>query len=97
MSLRKSYQQGSFLWKNLSALQLHFKRSEHWVVVRGVAKITKGEESFELNKNESTFVPQGVTHRIENMTDSPVEMIEIQVGVYLGEDDIVRIQDKYNR
>ena len=79
------------------SLQLHFKRSEHWVVVRGVAKITKDEESFELNKNESTFVPQGVTHRIENMTDSPVEMIEIQVGVYLGEDDIVRIQDKYNR
>tara|TARA_B100000749_G_scaffold280085_1_gene274724 strand:- start:661 stop:2079 length:1419 start_codon:yes stop_codon:yes gene_type:complete len=79
------------------SLQLHFKRSEHWVIVKGIAKITKGEESFELNKNESTFVPQGITHRIENITDSPVEMIEIQVGDYLGEDDIVRIQDKYNR
>ena len=99
LDIREGYQVKRLIINPSSSLslQLHFKRSEHWVVVRGVAKITKGEESFELKKNESTFVPQGMTHRIENIMDSPIEIIEIQVGDYLGEDDIVRIQDKYNR
>ena len=79
------------------SLQVHHRRAEHWVVVRGMARVTKGEEVFLLKENESTFVPKGVTHRLENPDDEPLEIIEIQTGGYLEEDDIVRFQDDYNR
>ena len=79
------------------SLQLHHQRSEHWVVVRGTATITLGDEVFELNVNESTYVPVEVMHRIANEGTEPVHIIEVQCGEYLGEDDIVRFEDKYGR
>jgi mannose-1-phosphate guanylyltransferase/mannose-6-phosphate isomerase len=79
------------------SLQLHRKRAEHWVVVRGTARVVRGEETFLLHENESTFIPLGVKHRLENPTDAPLEIIEVQSGSYLGEDDIVRFEDKYGR
>ena len=79
------------------SLQKHKFRSEHWVVVKGVAKITCGSKTFELNENESTYIPQGQIHRLENPTDQALEIIEIQTGSYLGEDDIERIEDDYKR
>jgi len=79
------------------SLQLHHHRAEHWVVVRGTATITRDDEEFELTVNESTYIPIGATHRIANHGDSPVHIIEVQCGSYLGEDDIVRIEDKYGR
>jgi mannose-1-phosphate guanylyltransferase/mannose-6-phosphate isomerase len=79
------------------SLQLHHRRAEHWVVVRGTARVTRGEETFLLRENESTFIPIGVKHRLENPTDDPLEIIEVQSGSYLGEDDIVRFEDKYGR
>ena len=79
------------------SLQLHHRRSEHWIVVKGVAEVTCGEKVFELRENESTYIPIGVKHRLEYCTDDPVEMIEVQVGSYLGEDDIVRFEDVYGR
>ena len=79
------------------SLQKHKFRSEHWVVVKGVAKITCGSKTFELNENESTYIPQGQVHRLENPTDQALEIIEIQTGSYLGEDDIERIEDDYKR
>ena len=78
-------------------MQMHYHRAEHWVVVSGTAKVTKGEEVFVLSENESTYVPVGVTHRLENPGAAPLEIIEIQSGSYLGEDDIVRFEDRYNR
>ena len=79
------------------SLQKHAQRSEHWIVVEGVANITIGEKNLLLNKNESTFIPKGETHRIENKEKEDLVIIEAQVGVYLGEDDIVRIVDDYQR
>ncbi|MGB6975932.1 MAG: mannose-1-phosphate guanylyltransferase/mannose-6-phosphate isomerase [Gammaproteobacteria bacterium] len=79
------------------SLQLHHHRSEHWIVVRGTAKITRGEEISFLNENESTFIPQTVPHRLENPGKIPLELIEVQSGAYLAEDDIVRLQDDYGR
>ncbi len=82
--------------KKLS-LQSHAKRAEHWVVVKGVATVTKGEEKFLLHENESTYIPLGVKHRLENAGDGLLEIIEVQSGSYLGEDDIVRFDDDFGR
>ncbi|MDB5511486.1 MAG: cpsB [Enterovirga sp.] len=79
------------------SLQLHRHRAEHWVVVRGSAQITCGERVFMLYENQSTYIPQGETHRLENPGKIPLEMIEVQSGSYLGEDDIVRVEDVYGR
>ena len=83
--------------KNKISLQYHKKRSEHWVVVEGKASVTKGKQKFELNTNQSTFIDVGEIHRLENKTSSILKLVEVQTGKYLGEDDIVRIQDKYGR
>jgi len=79
------------------SLQVHFKRAEHWVVVRGIASVINGEQTFTLNKGESTYIPIGVTHALENKSSEPLEIIEVQSGVYLGEDDIFRFEDIYGR
>ena len=79
------------------SLQMHHHRAEHWVVVAGTARITRGEEVFLLEENQSTYIPIGVKHRIENPGMIPLEIIEVQSGSYLGEDDIVRFEDKYGR
>ena len=79
------------------SLQKHKYRSEHWVVICGVAKITCGEKKFILTKNQSTYIPKGEIHRLENYGDEPLEIIEIQTGEYLGEDDIIRFEDDFNR
>ena len=79
------------------SLQMHRQRSEHWVVVRGTARITRGEEVFLLHENESTYIPIGTVHRIENPGELPLQIIEVQSGSYLGEDDIVRLEDHYGR
>ncbi|MDW7646350.1 MAG: mannose-1-phosphate guanylyltransferase/mannose-6-phosphate isomerase [Desulfuromonadales bacterium] len=79
------------------SLQMHHHRAEHWIVVRGTAKVTKGEEVILLSENQSTYIPLGVTHRLENVGKIPLEMIEVQSGSYLGEDDIVRFDDEYGR
>jgi mannose-1-phosphate guanylyltransferase len=79
------------------SVQMHHHRAEHWVVVSGVAKVTNGDDIFLLTENESTYIPVEVVHALENPTDAPLEIIEIQTGTYLGEDDIVRLEDKYGR
>ena len=79
------------------SLQLHHHRSEHWIVVSGTAKVTRGEEEFILSENESTYIPLGETHRLENIGKIPLKLIEVQTGSYLGEDDIVRFEDIYGR
>ena len=79
------------------SLQLHHHRAEHWVVVSGTAKVTKGDDVFILSENESTYIPLGVKHRLENIGKIPLELIEVQTGSYLGEDDIVRFDDVYGR
>jgi mannose-1-phosphate guanylyltransferase/mannose-6-phosphate isomerase len=79
------------------SLQRHQHRAEHWVVVAGTARITRGEEVFLLQENQSAFIPIGVTHRIENPGKIAVHLIEVQSGSYLGDDDIVRLQDEYGR
>jgi len=79
------------------SLQMHHHRAEHWVVVAGTARITRGEEVFLLEENQSTYIPIGVKHRIENPGMIPLEIIEVQSGSYLGEDDIVRFDDVYGR
>jgi mannose-1-phosphate guanylyltransferase/mannose-6-phosphate isomerase len=79
------------------SLQMHRHRAEHWVVVKGQARITRGEEVFLLAENESTFIPVGTVHRIENPGSEPLQIIEVQSGSYLGEDDIVRLDDHYGR
>ena len=79
------------------SLQLHHHRAEHWVVVSGTARITRGDEVFLLEENQSTFIPIGVRHRIENPGKIALHIIEIQSGSYLGEDDIVRLEDQYGR
>ncbi len=79
------------------SLQMHHHRAEHWIVVKGTARVTRGDEVFLLSENQSTFIPLGATHRLENPGSIPLEMIEVQSGAYLGEDDIVRFEDKYRR
>lgn len=79
------------------SLQMHHKRAEHWVVVSGIATATNGDQVLTLKKGESTYIPLGVTHALENKTDTPLEIIEVQSGSYLGEDDIVRFDDIYGR
>ena len=77
--------------------QMHHHRAEHWVVVRGTARVCRDDEIFELHENESVFIPLGTTHYLENPTDQPLDIIEVQSGSYLGEDDIVRFDDIYGR
>jgi len=79
------------------SLQRHKHRAEHWVVVTGTAKVTRGEELLELHEDESTYIPVGMKHRLENTTGVPLEIIEVQTGGYLGEDDIERFDDVYGR
>jgi len=79
------------------SLQLHHHRSEHWIVVHGTAKVTRGNENFILTENQSTYISIGQEHRLENPGSIPLELIEVQSGSYLGEDDIVRIEDVYGR
>lgn len=79
------------------SLQMHHHRAEHWIVVRGTARVTRGDEVFLVSENESTFIPLGTRHRLENPGKLPLEMIEVQSGSYLGEDDIVRFEDTYGR
>ena len=79
------------------SLQMHHHRAEHWIVVSGTAKVTRGTETFLVSENESTYIPLGTTHRLENPGRVPLEMIEVQSGSYLGEDDIVRFEDVYGR
>ena len=79
------------------SLQMHYHRAEHWIVVRGTARVTRGEESFLLTENESTYIPPGTRHRLENPGRLPLELIEVQSGSYLGEDDILRFEDAYGR
>ena len=82
--------------KKLS-LQRHKLRSEHWVVVRGKAKVTVGEEVKYLEENQSTYIPKGSVHRLENPRDELLKIIEVQCGEYLEEDDIERLEDDYGR
>jgi mannose-1-phosphate guanylyltransferase/mannose-6-phosphate isomerase len=79
------------------SLQMHYHRSEHWVVVRGSAEVTVGDKVSILQENESTYIPAGTTHRLANPGKVPLELVEIQCGPYLGEDDIVRFDDQYGR
>jgi mannose-1-phosphate guanylyltransferase/mannose-6-phosphate isomerase len=79
------------------SLQMHHKRAEHWIVVSGQAQVTCGERVFPLKENESTYIPLGFKHRLENVGAAPLHLIEVQSGSYLGEDDIVRFEDTYGR
>ena len=79
------------------SLQKHQKRAEHWVVVKGIALVTCGEKKYKLTENQSTYIPKGEIHRLENREKNPLEIIEIQTGNYLGEDDIIRLEDDYER
>jgi mannose-1-phosphate guanylyltransferase/mannose-6-phosphate isomerase len=79
------------------SLQMHHHRAEHWIVVKGVAEITNGDQLITLTENQSTYIPQGQTHRLANPGKTPLEIIEVQSGSYLGEDDIVRFEDTYGR
>ena len=79
------------------SLQMHHHRAEHWIIVQGTAIVTRNTESFMLSENESTYIPIGSTHRLENPGNIPLELIEVQSGTYLGEDDIVRFDDVYGR
>ena len=79
------------------SLQMHHHRAEHWIVVKGTAEITNGDKVITLNENQSTYIPQGQTHRLANPGKTPLEIIEVQSGSYLGEDDIVRFEDTYGR
>jgi mannose-1-phosphate guanylyltransferase len=79
------------------SLQKHQHRSEHWVVINGIAQVTCGKKVFELKENQSAYIPKGEIHRLENREKTPLEIIEIQTGDYLGEDDIIRLEDDYER
>jgi mannose-1-phosphate guanylyltransferase/mannose-6-phosphate isomerase len=79
------------------SLQMHRHRAEHWIVVKGIAEITNGDQVISLKENQSTYIPQGQMHRLANPGKTPLEIIEVQSGSYLGEDDIVRIKDIYGR
>ena len=97
--LQKSYQVKKIvLYKDQSiSLQLHHHRSEHWVVTKGLALVTNNDKEYELNEGESTFIPKKMKHRLKNIGQDDLEIIEVQIGDYLGEDDIVRFDDKYGR
>jgi mannose-1-phosphate guanylyltransferase/mannose-6-phosphate isomerase len=79
------------------SLQKHHHRAEHWIVVAGTAEVTRGDEVFLLSENQSTYIPIGEVHRLKNPGKVYLEMIEVQSGSYLGEDDIVRLEDTYGR
>ncbi|MGI9282314.1 MAG: cupin domain-containing protein [Endozoicomonas sp.] len=79
------------------SLQKHHHRAEHWIVVKGTALVTRGSDQVLLSENESTYIPLGCTHRLENPGKVMLELIEVQSGAYLGEDDIVRFEDTYGR
>jgi len=79
------------------SLQMHHHRAEHWIVVSGTAEVTNGEKTFLLAEDESTYIPLGHTHRLRNPGKVPLELVEVQSGSYLGEDDIVRFDDTYGR
>ena len=79
------------------SLQMHHHRAEHWIIVKGTARVTRDDEVSILGENQSTYIPLGTKHRLENPGAMPLEMVEVQSGGYLGEDDIVRFEDKYNR
>lgn len=76
---------------------MHHHRSEHWVVVSGTALVTKNDQTVMLSENESIYIPVGAIHALENPGKLPLEIIEVQTGSYLGEDDIVRLEDRYGR
>jgi mannose-6-phosphate isomerase-like protein (cupin superfamily) len=79
------------------SLQSHFHRAEHWVVVKGTARVTRDQETLIVRENESVYLPLGCQHRLENPGKIPLTLIEVQSGAYLGEDDIVRFEDTYGR
>ena len=79
------------------SLQMHHHRAEHWIVVKGTASVTRGDETLLLSENQSTYIPLGTRHRLQNPGKVPLEIIEVQSGAYLGEDDIVRFEDTYGR
>ena len=79
------------------SLQKHHHRAEHWIVVQGTAKVTRNDEVYLVSENESTYIPLGAVHRLENPGMVELQMIEVQSGSYLGEDDIVRLEDNYGR
>ena len=79
------------------SLQMHHHRAEHWIVVKGTAEVTNGDQVITLTENQSTYIPQGQTHRLVNPSKETLEIIEVQSGDYLGEDDIVRFEDNYGR
>jgi mannose-1-phosphate guanylyltransferase len=79
------------------SVQMHHHRAEHWIVVSGTAKVTIAEETKLLSENQSVYIPIGAVHALENPGRLPLEMIEVQSGSYLGEDDIVRFEDRYGR
>ena len=79
------------------SLQSHVHRSEHWVIVRGAAEVTVGDDIAVLKENQSTYIPAGTKHRLANPGEVPLELIEVQCGAYLGEDDITRFDDEYGR
>jgi mannose-1-phosphate guanylyltransferase len=79
------------------SIQMHYHRAEHWIVVAGTAKVTNGEKIFLLTENQSTYIPAGIVHALENPGVLPLELIEVQSGSYLGEDDIIRFEDRYGR
>ncbi len=79
------------------SLQMHHRRSEHWTIVAGVAKVRVGDDEFLLQRNQSTYIPAGTLHRLENATEHDLHLIEVQCGDYFGEDDIVRLEDRYGR
>ncbi|MGH8562042.1 MAG: cupin domain-containing protein, partial [Nevskiales bacterium] len=79
------------------SLQMHHHRAEHWVVVSGTARVTCGDREFTLSEDQSTYIPIGEKHRLENPGKLPLELIEVQTGSYVGEDDIVRFEDVYGR
>lgn len=79
------------------SLQLHHHREEHWIIVRGRARVTRGDEVQELGRNQAVFIPIETAHRIENPGDEPLEFVEVQVGEMLDENDIVRLDDRYGR
>jgi mannose-1-phosphate guanylyltransferase/mannose-6-phosphate isomerase len=79
------------------SLQRHRQRAEHWVVVSGKARVTRGDAVFDVAENESTYIPPKTKHRLENATTEPLLLVEVQSGSYLGEDDIERFEDRYDR
>jgi len=92
--------QAKLIWvktQQILSLQKHYHRAEHWIVTKGTARVTVGEKTQLLSENESVYIPIGVVHRLENPGHVPLELIEVQVGSYLGEDDIVRLDDVYGR